>query len=169
MRRPRIVNKQLEVCAFFMRARVYNNKKVSRQNLNLNNMKKILSILTIFTIGIFSTNYIQADNPHGMIQSNAQSLYIVGNGNGETIEQAKIVAITDVLNQLSHVEGNTKFPTSESYTASFRQDGVTRDQGVEKLLAKLYTEGRWLLEDGIYHYSIEILIQREVSEKDKNQ
>ena len=127
-------------------------------------MKKVLAILIILGFGFRSI--AQADDTQSTIHTDANRMLIIGNGIGKSVEQAKIAAIKDILSQFSDEEIITSLPNSYTYTKSAKDDIAISSEGLEELLAKLYAKAKWQLKDGTYHYSIEILIRREIPETD---
>lgn len=128
-------------------------------------MKKVLTILIILGIGTCSFSYAQVHDNQSTIHVDANKLFVIGNGEGKTVEQAKIAAIKDILNQISDENLIASLPSSSRETRYAKDDVV--DQGLERLIAKLFTEGYWQLKDEIYYYSLKIAIQREIPEKDQ--
>lgn len=129
-------------------------------------MQKLLMIILLI-LGFGLCSVAQVDNKQSFIHTDANGMFIIGNGIGKSVEQAKIATINDILRQLSDKEIMASLPNSYTNTESSAKDNVVIiSQGLETLFAKLYIEGKWQLKDESYHYSIEILIQNEMPETD---
>ena len=81
-------------------------------------------------------------------------MYARGTGSGYTLASAKANAINNIMPQL--IDKTQDLPGSLQDKINI--NGVEIGRGIDNIEAQLVFRGNWILENGIYTYSIELLL-----------
>ena len=82
------------------------------------------------------------------------SVYARGTGSGYTLMSAKTAAINNIMPLL--IEKTQDLPGSLQNTLNV--NGVETGEGADKIAAKMLFEGYWKFENGVYTYTIKLLL-----------
>lgn len=82
------------------------------------------------------------------------NIYVEAHGNGYTLESAKSAAISNIMPQL--IEKTKDLPGIIQHSMS--SNGIETGEGACQIAAKTLVRSYWKLEDGIYHYTIKLLV-----------
>lgn len=128
-------------------------------------MKSIVKIILVALYTIVYMPMYASDDSTVTIYANedAFSIYAFGNGTGATIEDAKLAAYNNLLQQLFaktrmnqfHFKGGV---SKQVWEQTF-PDGTQQAMGTDAILTKTHIAGRWELVNGIYHYTLKLLVE----------
>lgn len=128
-------------------------------------MKSIVKIILVVLCTIVYMPMYANDNATVTIYANEEafSIYALGNGTGATIEDAKPAAYNNLLQQLFAKTRMCEFHfkgcvSKQAWEQTF-PDGTKEAMGTDAMLAKTHIEGRWKLVDGVYHYTLHLLVE----------
>ncbi len=129
-------------------------------------MKRIITIISVVLYTMICTSLYANDNTNVSITATGEkfTIYASGKGFGETIEDAKLAAYNNMLQQLIAKTHNFDFPSEGSisrYLIEATYSDGTKEfvQGEDVMLAKIYIDGRWELKEGFYIYTLELLVK----------
>ena len=114
---------------------------------------KCLLILLIISVNNLS---VHADENEVYVKKTDKciSVYARGTGSGYTLASAKTNAINNIMPQL--IDKTQDLPGSLQDKINI--NGVEIGRGIDNIEAQLVFRGNWILENGIYTYSIELLL-----------
>lgn len=119
-------------------------------------MKRILGVI-IITLTFIAVNLpVRAEENRVEVNKNDTmfNIYVMASGSGYTLEAAKSAAISNIMPQL--IEKTKDLPgSSEAYMGV---NGIGEGEGVSQIAGKTLITSHWTLKDGIYHYSLEFIV-----------
>lgn len=128
-------------------------------------MKSIVKIILVALYTIVYMPMYASDDATVTIYANEEafSIYALGNGTGATIEDAKLAAYNDMLQQLFTKTQSFPFPLKGGINKyvweSNSPNGSKKAMGADEMIAKTYIEGHWELVDGVYYYTLKLLVE----------
>ncbi len=128
-------------------------------------MKSIVKIILVALYTIVYMPMYASDDATVTIYANEEafSIYALGNGTGATIEDAKLAAYNDMLQQLFTKTQSFPFPLKGGINKyvweSNSPNGSKKAMGADAILAKTHIAGRWELVDGVYYYTLKLLVE----------
>ena len=120
-------------------------------------MKKFLKpvVLTIIFMAITLPAIAEENMVEVKKNDTIFNIYLAAHGNGYTLESAKSAAISTIVPQL--IEKTKDLPGSIQQSMS--TNGIEKGEGACTIAAKTLIQSYWKLEDGIYHYTIKLIVE----------
>ena len=84
------------------------------------------------------------------------NIYLAAHGKGYTLESAKSAAISTIMPQL--IEKTKDLPGS--IQQNMNVNGIQTGEGACTIAAKTLIQSFWKLEDGIYYYTIQLIVDK---------
>ena len=128
-------------------------------------MKRIITIISVALYTMICTSLFANDITNVTITANEEmfSIYALGKGNGAALDDAKLAAYNDMLQQLFTKTQSFPFPLKGGINKyvweSNSPNGSKKAMGADAILAKTHIAGRWELVDGVYYYTLKLLVE----------
>ena len=120
-------------------------------------MKNQLIALILICLWAVCCLSAQADDNTVEVEKSEQAftIYARGTGCGYTLESAKSAAFSSIMPKL--INKTLDIPVSIQNIQGL--NGVETGEGMDKLAAETLIQGYWELKDGVYKYTVEIILK----------